>query len=226
MTQSNGVIEDLAPALREDCPSEAENGMLSEALATLRHEITGGLLYTHSQTNAHTGRLLEATSFLYALIELLTEKGIISIEELDARKDVVARRVGKRFVEKGLGVNVQEPEQDKYAVPGAVGIDCENRVHLCQAACCRLWFPLSRQDVDEGVVQWDLRYPYIINQDDQGYCKHLERGACHCTVYAQRPLPCRVFDCRNDKRIWLDFEHKVINPNLEEMFQGKIPVEQ
>jgi Fe-S-cluster containining protein len=108
-------------------------------------------------------------------------------------------------------------------VQGSGPIDCENRVHLCKAACCRLWFPLSRQDVDEGVVQWDLRYPYIINQDDDGYCKHLERATCRCTVYQHRPLPCRTFDCRQDKRIWVDFANKVINPDLETMFPKQPP---
>jgi hypothetical protein len=63
------------------------------------------------------------------------------------------------------------------------------RIHLCQAACCQLWFPLSKQDVQEGIVQWDLRYPCIIAQDEESYCKHLERGTCHCSIYAQRPVP-------------------------------------
>jgi hypothetical protein len=34
-------------------------------------------------------------------------------------------------------------------------------------------------------------------------------------------VPCRGFDCRNDKRIWLDFENKVINPELPEIFERK-----
>ncbi len=27
-------------------------------------------------------------------------------------------------------------------------------------------------------------------------------------------VPCRGYDCRNDKRIWLDFENKIVNPNI------------
>ena len=199
------------------------NGRLSTALADLRQELVSSLLYTHSRANANTSRLLEAASFLYALIELLQEKGLLTIEELDARKDTVAERMEKRFLDKGMGVNLLEPEQDKYALTGGVQIDCENRVHLCHAACCRLWFPLSQQDVDEGVIQWDLQLPYIIAQDGDGYCKHLDRGGCHCTVYQQRPLPCRTFDCRQDKRIWLDFANKVVNPDLETLFPKDRP---
>jgi hypothetical protein len=226
MTQHNGVIiEESALKLREDFPPEGRNGRLSKTLDILRQEVADGLLYTHSRANANTSRLLEATSFLYALIELLAEKGIITIEELDARKTTVAKRVEKRFLDKGMGVNLQEPELDKYAFQGEVQIDCGSRVHLCQAACCRLWFPLSRQDVDEGVVRWDLRFPYIIAQDGDGYCKHLDHATGQCAVYQHRPLPCRTFDCRKDQRIWLDFENKVINPDLEAMFPKNGPVE-
>jgi Fe-S-cluster containining protein len=221
--QRGSVIEAHALDSTEAFASEASNGTAWEALEELRDEIAGGLLYTHSRTNSNTSRVLEASSFLYALIELLKEKGILSIEELDERKTTVAERVTKRFLDKGMGVHLQEPEQDKYSVNGKVEIDCENRVYLCQAACCRMWFPLSKQDIEERVVKWDLRFPYIIAQDADHYCKHLERSTCRCSVYQHRPLPCRTFDCRKDKRIWLDFENKVVNPNLEALFQGQQP---
>lgn len=216
------AVEDISLA-SEKVGSAGRNGTTGTGLETLRQEMANGLLYTHGRSNANTSRLLETASFLYTLIELLEEKGVLTVEELDERKDAVAERVQKRFLDKGMGVHLQEPEQDKYAIEGSVGIDCENRVHLCKAACCRFWFPLSRQDIDEGVVRWDLRFPYIIDQDEDKYCRHLDRGSCRCTVYEQRPLPCRTFDCREDKRIWLDFENYVINPDLESLFQEQEP---
>lgn len=72
--------------------------MSSENLAnagrpnSLRQEVTQGLLYTHSRLNANTTKTLEAASFLYALIEPLEEKGLISIEEPDKHKRVVGNR--------------------------------------------------------------------------------------------------------------------------------------
>ena len=178
----------------------------------LRQEVVEGLLYTHSRLNANTTKTLEAAAFLYALIELLSEKGLISVEELDARKRVVGQRLAQQFSNKGMGVMLQEPEYDKYAFAGGVQIDCENRVHLCKAACCRLPFALSRQDVREGIVRWELGQPYLIDQGEEGYCNHLDRGRCGCTIYDNRPVPCRAFDCRNDRRIWLDFAAKIVNP--------------
>ena len=42
----------------------------------LRSEVAEGSLYIHSRLNANTTKTLEATAFLYALIELLEEKGL------------------------------------------------------------------------------------------------------------------------------------------------------
>jgi hypothetical protein len=42
----------------------------------------------------------------------------------------------------------------------------------------------------------------------------LDRGACKCLVRTNRPLPCRAYDCRKDKNIWLDFEKQIINPEI------------
>ena|SRR5687767_15476908 len=183
-----------------------------------RQEVAGGLLYCHSRLNANTSKLLESASFLYALVELLTEKGLIQLEELEDKKREVAERLLESFLDKGMGVAMQEDERDKYTFDETVEIDCQNRVHLCKAACCRMSFALSQQDVEEGVVKWDLGRPYLIAQDVDGYCRHLDRKTSCCTIRDQRPLPCRGYDCRKDKRVWTDFEQMIINPDLDRLF--------
>jgi hypothetical protein len=180
----------------------------------LRKEVSDGLFYTHVRLSQGTNKTLEASSFLYALIELLGEKGLISIEELDERKKKVGERLSAQLKEKGLGVMLQEGEEDKYTFAGEAKVDCENRLHLCHATCCRLRFALSQQDIYEGIVRWNLGQPYMIAHDKDGYCTHIERGTCRCTVRENRPLPCRAYDCRDDKRIWIDFENKIVNPNV------------
>lgn len=102
---------------------------------------------------------------------------------------------------------------DKYSFGDEVKIDCENRVHLCRAACCRLRFPLSKQDLEDG-VEWDKNAPYMNRREDDGYCYHLNRDDARCSIWTQRPLICRAFDCRDDHRIWLDFDNKIVNPGL------------
>lgn len=195
----------------QDPPQLKPNGAMPN---DLRQELAQGLFYTHARLSQNTNKTLEASAFLFSLVELLSEKGLISIQELDERKKIVADRLIAQLKEKGLGVMLQQTEEDKYAFKGEAKIDCENRVHLCHATCCRLRFALSKQDVYEGIIRWDLGKPYLIAQDKDGYCTHFERGDCRCTVREQRPVPCRGYDCRNDKRIWLDFENKVVNPNV------------
>jgi len=186
----------------------------------LRDEVVGGLLYCHHRENTNTGKTLEVAAFAYGLIELLLEKGLITEEELNERKRQVAQRLVEKLEDDGTGVMLQQPEIDKYAFEGGAQIDCENRVKLCRAACCRLRFALSKQDLEEGVVQWELSRPYLIRRGSDGYCGHFERDSQSCTIYQQRPVPCRAYDCRGDKRIWADFEKKVVSPELEALFQG------
>jgi hypothetical protein len=181
----------------------------------LRKSIAEGLLYTHSRLSENTHQNLEVASFLYSLIELLSEKHILSIDELDARKHEVQERLVRKNTDRGVGVLLQDgPEQDKYSFAPEAHIDCENRIEYCKAACCRLPFALSKQDIREGIIRWDLGQPYVIEHGDDGYCSHLERGSCRCTVREARPVPCRAFDCRTNRNIWLDFENKVINPDI------------
>jgi len=184
-------------------------------MMSLNHRnIIEGLLYIHTRLGENTKSTLEATAFLYGLIELLSERGLLSIEELDERKREVAERIIMKSRNKGVGILLQNPEYDKYRFTDVAEIDCPTFVHLCKAACCRLPFALSKQDIREGIVQWDLGQPYIIAQEKNGYCTHLEQDCWRCAVRNHRPVPCRAYDCRKDNKIWLDFDTQVINPDI------------
>ena len=185
---------------------------------TARSEVAEGLLYAHSRANSNTAKLLEVSSFSYAAIELLAEKGLIDLEVLDRKKKEIADRLVEKFRQEGIGAAYQDPEHDKYTFEKSVEIDCGSRLHLCQAACCRLRFALSHQDVEEGIVQWEFAHPYFIAQGEDGYCNHLDRSCMNCTIHDNRPIPCRAYDCRNDKRIWANFEQRIVSPALESLF--------
>ncbi|HEV2860979.1 MAG TPA: YkgJ family cysteine cluster protein [Pyrinomonadaceae bacterium] len=185
----------------------------------LREEVARGFLYAHSRANVNSSKLLEVSAFSYALIELLAERGLITVEELDERKAEVSRRLAEKFAERGMGVALTAEEKDADGAPLNAEIDCEARLHLCHAACCRLRFALTARDVEEGRVKWNLGQPYMIRQGDDGYCHHLDRPSQRCGIYEERPFVCRAYDCRGDKRIWEDFEQRQVSPELENLIE-------
>ena len=182
----------------------------------LLQDIASGLRYSHIRINSNTSKILEITSFLYALIELLNEKGILTIEELDERKRQVAERLVQKFKESGIGLMYQDPEYDKYTFEHEAHVDCLERLPICKAICCKFPFALSKQDVEERIIRWDFSRPYLIAYGEDGYCAHLDRETYQCNVREHRPVPCRGFDCSKDEKwqVWLDFDKRILNEEL------------
>ena len=158
-------------------------------------------------------RLCQTSAEAYALTELLVSKGIIGIDELGDRRGPVLERMREATGSAGVTVELA-PGPDKYTAGGTVQIDCADRLQLCHAACCRLRFALSPQDVEEGIVQWEIPAPYLNRQRPDDYCVHCDSDTGHCGVYQNRPSVCREYDCRSDDRIWTDFDRRIPNPEL------------
>ena len=100
---------------------------------------------------------------------------------------------------------------DKYAASGEP-IDCESRLELCQARCCSFAVVLSRQDVEEGELSWEIEHPYRLRREGDGYCSNLGRDDARCQRYDHRPATCRTYSCKDDSRVWLDFEGRIPAP--------------
>jgi hypothetical protein len=206
---------------------ETMNKNLEALIEQFRKEVALGFLDSHARSNKNAGKALEIASFCYALVELLEEKGIITFGEMDDRQKVVSKRLVKKFAQQGMGVvALQDYREDKYTYSEEIKIDCESRVHICHAACCQLELALSKQDLEEGVISWDLARPYMISRCDDGYCAHLDRAGYKCTVWQNRPIPCRGYDCRKDERIWLDFEECVFNPSFKEILNHEMTAQE
>ena len=180
----------------------------------LRQEITNGLLYCHGRLNTNTQLAFEVQCQLNALRQIMEKNGIIAAGELDEQKEIAAQKLSKEFQDRGIGSIMLDPAPDKYSLEEVAKVDCENRIHLCRAACCRLSFSLSGQDVDEGIVRWNMGQPYLISHKEDGYCSHLDRESLTCSIYAHQPAVCQTYHCRKDKRIWIDFNNRVINPEI------------
>ena len=188
----------------------------SPTVGSSRAEIVRGLVYTHNRANANTAELHKTSVTVAAVIDLLIDCGLIDAADLSARREQLAEELKRDYVSRGMAVAMQDFEVSKYEFKGGAEIDCESRLHLCKAACCRLPFALSKHDVQEGVVKWELGQPYMNARDEDGYCTHLDRTTHQCSVYNQRPIPCRGYDCRKDQRVWIDFEKRVVNPKVND----------
>jgi hypothetical protein len=170
----------------------------------------------YRRMGALTRRLERTSTYTHALLELLVDGGSLDKGELGEMVNAIRPMVAKELDDDGANVAINVQHEDKYAIEGPPDgpVDCDRRIHLCHGACCRMSFPLSQQDVEEGVVRWDLRHPYMAKKQPDGSCVHQEADSKGCEVYEHRPSVCRVYSCRHDDRIWLSFEDYVPNPEL------------
>jgi len=188
-----------------------------------RREVELGFMFDHSLMSATARQALDAASRALVVEELLVERGLIDAAEVAERRPAAEARLEEQVATEGPGLFVNDHDVDKYTIEEPGGIDCAARIPLCKAACCRLRFPLSRQDVEGGVVRWDFGRPYWNQVDDSGYCVHNDSETRTCGVYSERPAPCRAFDCRDDARIWVDFDARIPNPDLASIPAPGVP---
>jgi Fe-S-cluster containining protein len=181
-------------------------------------EVERGLRFTHVMMSVNQDQGNEAVAYVQALADVLIEKGILKQEELEAPLENARKEVAEVLMPRVRLADMG----DKYAEGQAVEIDCFARLPLCHARCCTFKFFLTKQDLDEGVARWDYGNPYWIKQAQDGYCTHSDPQTRGCTIHGQRPHVCRQYDCRNDKRVWIDFEKRI--PAIMQPVSGDAPV--
>ena len=175
--------------------------------AALPRDLADGFRFVHKMTE-DTGRaVFETAMTVLALIEELRAEGLVDGAAMDARLPALEAAETERA--KGrLSVKLNQ-DVDKYQLVGP-DIPCDELLPLCRGRCCTLHFPLTSQDLDERVVKWNYLQPYNIRQRaEDGYCVHNDPATHGCAVYHHRPAVCRLYDCRNDKRIWVDYEKRI-----------------
>ena len=176
-----------------------------EGLAT-KAELEEGLRQLHRmemQTKLSLERveaLVTAAIKVLHRAELIHEKAVLV--EADAQLvEVKKLHEGDARVALGPGIDKHQVESPK--------IDCAALMHLCKARCCRLTVALDFEDLDDG-LRWEYARPYELSRRKaDGYCVYSEPGTFRCDVYTKRPSICRSYDCREDKRVWDDFEAKI-----------------
>ncbi|HKA86245.1 MAG TPA: YkgJ family cysteine cluster protein [Haliangiales bacterium] len=180
----------------------------------LRADLDAGLRFAHVLGSQAKRGVVDFVVAVEALVEEMVESGRVDAARLAERTDRVRAGELKRMEEHER--IILEPALNKYSMTGLPDIPCGELIPLCRGRCCTLHFPLSKQDLGERVVKWNYTQPYLIRQGDNGYCVHNDPETKFCTVYHHRPAVCRYYDCRKDKRIWLDFDKRIpaVDPSL------------
>ena len=194
---------------QNDLPSDSTVSRSTEQPDRMEKQLLQGLQFANLLGSINQEQLTANIILLQSLVELLIAKGLVHMNELEERKKSVGESLAQGNTETPHVQLMETP--DKYEPEHEVGVDCTSRIDVCQMMCCKLWFVLSVQDLTEGIVSWNCGMPYSIAQNEDGYCVHLDH--CKgCKIYPNRPLVCRSYSCRSDRRIWLDYENKVLNP--------------
>lgn len=180
----------------------------SAELRELERQLERSSLFTHTALSRNSDRIDEIEGFVYGLIDVLVAGGVATPETLREAVRAVRDEIEARGEASGPGLALRVDE-DPGAAPRQV--DCAERIHVCQAVCCRLDFALNSDEVEGGMVKWDLGRPYFIRHAASGYCHHIDETSLGCGIYAVRPQVCRRYSCEGDTRIWDDFERMQLN---------------
>jgi len=194
---------------------------VTDRLDELELQIERGNLFAHSALTEQVTRINEAAAVLNGLIGLLVQQGLIEGAELVKIVGAVREQTvsAGQHAEVGIVARRDEPVEQEPE------IDCAARLHVCKAACCRLHFALSVPEIERGgPLKWELGHPYFNRHNSDGYCHQWDGG---CRIYDERPSPCRSYTCRDDARIWKDFDAMELNEEFvaEKLSGDKGPIE-
>ncbi len=182
-----------------------------------RTELERALRFLNNTVTMMRDELLQLGAQVVTLTRKLEEKGAVA--EADVMADMPGAVEVVRVMDEAvppLRVELSDDISDKYDVESPP-IPCAELIPLCRARCCKLVFRLSTQDLEERQVRWDYGRPYWnLRRADDGYCVHNTPQSGGCDVYQHRPATCRTFDCRADKRIWIDYDKRIPVPVEEE----------
>jgi len=120
-------------------------------------------------------------------------------DNLEIPEEDLERLVSAMMKTLEMGIAVVYGDEDEG--PEKV-VDCQSRLPKCRALCCTLQFALTREEVKKGHIKYDPKRPYFIARDPDGYCPHLDRDSLRCTIWEDRPMRCRKYDCRDDGYKW------------------------
>jgi len=179
-------------------------------IGQLERQVERSQLFTHTALGKGFAQIGEISTFVYGLIDVLLTKGLITEDELQAAAANVHQAMAGQGEFMGPGTFIRLEEKPD-AVNRTIEVDCQARMHICHAVCCKLNFALTISEIESTAIKWDLGQPYQIRHNEDGYCSHLQQNPGMCQIYNNRPGVCRHYSCAEDDRIWKDFDKMELN---------------
>jgi Fe-S-cluster containining protein len=180
-----------------------------DRLDELERQVERGNLFVHAALSEQATHANEIEAVVNGLADLLVRLDVVSAEDVVAAVETTRRQIAEAGQDASLRVAIRA-DGPAPVVP-AEAIDCEARLPYCKAVCCRLRFALTVEEIESGPVKWELGRPYFNRHGPSGYCHCIDDETLGCTVYDERPMPCRQYSCASDDRIWKDFGAMEIN---------------
>lgn len=166
-----------------------------------------GAFYVQETFSRFADKINEIQAVLQVVMDALIQHGVLEPAKTSHLIDEVFQKISQN--KEGLHPEIAlRVDQENVQIEL---VNCEERLHICKAVCCKMDFALSTQEVESGKIKWDLGRPYFIRREKEGYCTHIAHQQKCCTIYNDRPLSCRSYSCANDPRIWKDFEKMELN---------------
>ena len=151
--------------------------------------------------------LMMDVALLKRALMSLGQTGVMERRRIE--KELILELFPPKNVRPGLGISVVLGQSHATSEE-----NCDTRCHLCKQACCRIFdVPLNAEEVESGRFDWNPRAPYSLHKNHMG-CAHLVNGKC--SIYHNRPATCFTYSCKQDTRIWEDYEKMVLNPSLKQ----------
>jgi len=190
-------------------------------LGELERQMERASMFAQASLDRMAVRMGDAESFVMELVDVLRARGVLGEDDLAEPAPDGAREPTGKAAPGPREAGMESPQPliwptiafrvDEGELPPPQPVNCAERLHICQAVCCKLDFARTLDEVDAGKVKWDLGFPYTVRHNADGYCVHNDRKTGCCSVYADRPGVCRRYSCANDGRIWKDFEKMELN---------------
>ncbi len=167
--------------------------------------LVGQLLAVAEASKAGQTEVAHLRLTLDLIVDILVARGALT----PGHRQLVGRLSQRIRQATTPNVKLRVLKESKRTKSGA-DIDCASLIPLCEARCCTFEVELSLEDVEEGIVRWEIDQPYLLRHERGGYCHHFTSTGCN--VYDARPMTCREYDCRDDPRVWIDFDKRIPRP--------------